>query len=168
MKKIDKKNDLNEFYNIINPILKSNEFIKRKKYAHHGEISVYDHSLAVSILAYKIAKKFKLNYKDAAIGGLLHDFYRNPWQDNQIKKKFFQKHGFTHANDAYLNASYFYPDYINKKIENIIKSHMFPLNKKLPKFKESWIVSLADKIISLQIFKEPKKIKSYLGFKIKK
>ncbi len=160
------KND-KEFYEIIAPIINSKEFKKRKKFAHHGEITVYDHSLAVAKLSYKIAKKFHLNYKEAAIGGLLHDFYRHPWQNNKEKKSFFNKHGFTHANDAFLNASYFYPNYMSKRIENIIKSHMFPLNKKLPKYKESWIVSLADKYVSMHIFKDPKKLGRYLGIKRK-
>ena len=59
-------------------LLKKEEFQKRKYYPHHGKISVYEHSLAVSKLSYDIAKKLKLDYKSAAIGGLLHDFYPNP------------------------------------------------------------------------------------------
>ena len=40
-----------------------------------------------------IAKKLKVDYKSAAIGGLLHDFYTKPWQEDTEKKKFFEKHG---------------------------------------------------------------------------
>ena len=34
---------------------------------------------------------------------------------------------------------------VNEKEQDIIKCHMFPLNINIPKYKESWIVSLYDK-----------------------
>ena len=46
-----------DYYEIVKDILENNEFKKRKEYAHHGSISVYEHSLKVSILAYKLSKK---------------------------------------------------------------------------------------------------------------
>ena len=48
-----------EYYNIVKKVLEHEEFLKRKEYKHHGEISVYDHSLKVSKIAFKISKKFK-------------------------------------------------------------------------------------------------------------
>ncbi len=102
---VDKnKKDFNEYYEIVKPILNNKEFKKRKKFLHHGKVTVYDHSLAVSKLSYCLAKKLKLDYKSAAIGGLLHDFYNNPWQNKTKKTKFFQKHGFIHANQAFKNS----------------------------------------------------------------
>ncbi len=35
---------------------------------------------------------------------------------------------------------------INKIEEDIILKHMFPLNIDIPKYRESWIVTVADKI----------------------
>ena len=48
-----------EYLTIVEDILNNKEFQKRKKYNHHGGKSVYDHSLEVSFLAYKISKKLK-------------------------------------------------------------------------------------------------------------
>ena len=48
-----------EYYKIVNKILNHPEFQKRKQYAHHGNISVFDHSLAVSKVSYYLAKKLK-------------------------------------------------------------------------------------------------------------
>ena len=48
-----------DYYEIVKDILESEEFQKRKKFAHHGSISVYDHSLRVSMVAYELSKKFK-------------------------------------------------------------------------------------------------------------
>lgn len=157
--------DKEEYYNIIYEILANDEFQKRKEYKHHGDISVYEHSLAVSKYAYIIAKKLGYDYKSAAIGGLLHDFYDQPWQDNQEKKTFFQQHGFIHAKQALNNSKKIFPELMNKRIENIIERHMFPLNKIPPKYIESWIVNLCDKYVSLEVIKEPKKIPLLFGFK---
>ncbi len=145
-----------EYYEITNIILNHPEFIKRKKYKHHGEISVYEHSLKVSKKAYKMAKKHKKDYKSAAIGGLLHDFYYNPWQENTEKKSFFKKHGFVHASEALENAKKVFPELMNDKVENIILRHMFPLNITPPKYIEGWYVTIADKIVSLEVLRYPK------------
>lgn len=146
-----------DYLAIVNNILNNDEFIRRKEYKHHGEISVYDHSLRVSYLSYKFAKKFKsVNEKDVAIGGLLHDFYYKPWMNDTKKRKFFEKHGFVHAREALENSKIFFSEELNDIREDIILKHMFPLNIKLPKYKETWIITLFDKLVSLEVIKEPK------------
>lgn len=147
--------EFNEYYDIIKEIIEHPEFQKRKTYAHHGKITVYDHCLSVSKLSYKIAKKLKKDYKAAAIGGLLHDFYYEPWQGKKIKQPFLKKHGFTHAREARNNSYRYFEIYMNEKIENIILRHMFPLNITPPKYSESWIVTLADKCVSLEVMLNP-------------
>ena len=166
-----------EYIKIVKPILEHPEFIKRKEYKHHERESVYEHSLIVSYNSYKIAKMLGLDYKSAAIGGLLHDFYRYPWQltDQQrkelqippIKKGFFNQHGFTHARDAMLNAREKFPELMNKKIENIILRHMFPLTPIPPKYREGWIVTYVDKYKSMNVLKSPKELPKYIGVKRK-
>lgn len=152
-----------EYYKIVKEILEHPEFIKRKKYKHHSDISVYDHCLAVSKMSYKIARRMKLDYKSAAIGGLLHDFYTKPWQECNKKTKFLEQHGFIHAKDAMINAHKYFPNLMNEKIDDIILRHMFPLNKIPPKYKEGWIVTTVDKYISLEVFKNPKFLPKLIG-----
>ena len=76
-KKLEKMyNNFNDEYKeIVKEILENPEFIKRKEYRHHENISVYTHSLMVSYYSYKIAKKMHLDYESTAIAGILHDFY---------------------------------------------------------------------------------------------
>ena len=151
--------DINDdYYLIVKDILNSDEFIKRKKYRHHGDISVYEHSLKVSKLSYKIAKKINLSLKrqvfneyDMAIGALLHDFYYKPYTEDHTKKPFFKQHGFVHAREARDNSRKFFPQYMNKRVENIILRHMFPLNIVPPKYLESWLITLTDKYVSLEV-----------------
>ncbi len=154
-----------EYYSIIYEILENDEFQKRKQYKHHGNISVYEHSLAVSKYAYIVAKRLGYDYKSVAIGGLLHDFYYKPWQENIEKVPLLKKHGFVHAREALENSKNIFPHLINKKVANIIERHMFPLNKIPPRYAESWIDNLCDKYVSLEVIKEPKKIPMLFGIK---
>lgn len=152
-KNVQKENK--EYYEIVKPILESEEFLKRKEYPHHYNESVYEHVLRVSYDCYKIGKKRNLDYKALAIAGLLHDFYEKPWQSDFERKPFLQKHGFTHAENARKNALKSFPNLMNKKIESMITTHMFPLNKKIPKYKESWILTLVDKADSIDFLFHP-------------
>ena len=154
-----------EYYEIVKDIIESKEFIKRKQFKHHGQETVYEHSLKVSIMSYKISKVLGVDYKSAAIGGLLHDFYYNPWQEDHEKKEFFQQHGFIHARQALDNSKKHYSKYMNKKIENIILRHMFPLNIIPPRYVESWVITSVDKYVSLNVFNNPIDLPKYVGIK---
>lgn len=147
--KRDKNYD--EWYSIACPIINSKEFQKRKTFRHHGDHTVYDHSIKVSRRAYNIAKSLNCDYESAAIAGLLHDLYSTPWQDDKEKKPFFKMHAFTHAIDALMNARKYYPEYLNEKIENAIVRHMFPLTITPPKYFIGFIITIADKIESLDM-----------------
>lgn len=160
-----KKYDYSEWYSIVEPILLSEEYLKRKSFRHHGDTSVYDHCVKVSKYSYRVAKRLKLDYRGAAIAGILHDFYVTPWQDTVIKQPFFQKHGFTHAADALINSQIYYSDYLNDAIENAILRHMFPLNFRPPKCKIGYVVTLCDKCASLDFLKSKESLKKTFGIR---
>ncbi len=157
-----------EFLTYVDEIINSEEFQKRKKYEHHENESVYEHSLKVAYSSYLYAKKHNLNKRDISIGGILHDFYYKPWKENTENKPLFKKHGFVHAKEARDNAYKFFPNLMNDRVENIILRHMFPLNIKPPKYKEAWIVSLMDKKCSLNVIFMPKVWPQYLGLNKRK
>lgn len=157
------KEDFTEYYEIVKDILENKEFQKRKEYPHHEDESVYKHSLKVSILAYRLAKKNGFDYRSAAIGGLLHDFYSEPWQNKKKKTKLFKMHGFVHAKEACVNAEKEFGALITPKIKDIITKHMFPLNITPPKYVESWIVTFADKVASSNVLLHPTQYPKYLG-----
>lgn len=151
-----------EYYEIVNEILNNPEYQRRLEFHHHENRSVYTHCLIVSYYSYKIAKKMKLDYRSAAIAGLLHDFYYEDWQLNKthgIKNM----HGFIHAKQAMNNSITYFPNMINDKIKDSIVKHMFPLTIFPPKYAEGWIITFVDKIVSLEIFKEPKHLYKYVG-----
>lgn|SRR5574344_712719 len=159
--------DEEEFLDIVKDILNDKEFLKRKNYRHHGDTSVYEHCFAVSYYSYLMAKKLHLNYRNAAIAGLLHDFYYKDWTtlpDAPLLKK----HGFVHAREALENSKKEFPHLMNKHIENAIVRHMFPLNIIPPKCSEGWIVTTADKYVSMDVLKDYKILLSFFFKKYQK
>ncbi len=86
---------------------------------------------------------------------MLHDFYEKDWQKNHEKKKLKEKHGFVHAKDAVCNSKKYFPNLVDKKIESMILTHMFPLNLKLPEYKESWLLTFIDKVDSMEFLLHP-------------
>ena len=145
-----------EFNELVGPITQNEEFQKRKKYPHHIHESVYEHVSKVAFDCYKIGKRFSLDYKSLAVAGMLHDFYEKPWQYDKERKKFFQKHAFTHAKNAILNAKkVFGNEVVTPKVEEIMLTHMFPVNKRIPRSKEAWLITLVDKADSIEFVMHP-------------
>jgi len=135
-----------EYLNLVNHILNNEEFRKIKNIEHHG-VTRYDHSLRVSYYSYKITKFLKLDYKQVATGGLLHDFFLS--DINRKKKERFLS-TFSHPKKAVLKASEEFN--ITEKEKDIIRTHMFPINLSVPKYAESWIVSVVDKVVGTYEF----------------
>ncbi len=164
-----KKEDLSEYYLMVKPILLHPEFLKRKTILHHQD-SIYTHCLKVSLQGYRIAKKLKpyfpeLSVQDVAIAGLLHDFYEHPWREEPLDKRFFRQHAFVHGYEAAKNAYIYFSDLMNPYIEDAIVKHMFPLYCHFPKYLEGWIITTADKIVSMEVFRHPLELPYYLGIR---
>ncbi len=150
-----------EYYLYAKDILKNSEFKRRKYFLHHQD-SVYEHSIRVSLVAFHISrflsKFFPISTEDVVVSALLHDFYLKPWRECKG-----QLHGFRHGKIASDNAFTFFPDKVNDKVKDSIKKHMFPLTLFPPKFFEGWIVTLADKYVSLEVLSKPKELPRYIG-----
>ena len=139
-----------EYYEAIKDIYEHEEFLKLKEFFHHNS-SIYEHVQDVAYLSYRISKYLKLDYRSAARGALLHDFFLYDWRNHDVpdlpRKKF---HGIEHPMIAVDNARKHFS--INEIEEDIIKKHMWPLTLVPPKYKESFIVSFADKYLSSKEF----------------
>lgn len=143
MKKIYSDND---YLNIVEDILYNNEFKKIDSSIHHG-LSRLDHSLRVSYYSYKVSKILFLDSKEVARAGLLHDFFIT----KELNRKERTISAFIHPKKALENSNKNF--YLTEKEKNIIEAHMFPLvPNKIPKYLESWIVSIVDKIIATYEF----------------
>ena len=126
-------------------ILDNEKYKSQKNYMQHGKTSVLEHELNVTIYALKLADKFKAKIDESSLirGALLHDYFLYDWH---VKSKNRPLHGFYHAKRALENAL---EDFELNDIErNIIYTHMFPMNLRIPKYKESMILCISDKIVA--------------------
>lgn len=127
-------------------IISSSHMQSAKQHIHHGSISVFEHSAGVACLCVCIAKRLHLQVDEKALvrGALLHDYFLYDWH---VPDPLHRLHGFTHAKRALDNAS---RDFLIGSIErDMIAKHMFPLNIKPPRYRESIIVCLADKFCAV-------------------
>ena len=148
------KEDL-EFQEIIKDIIENEEFQKTKEIHVHGNSNIFLHCYAVSYYCYLACKKRKLDYKSAARGALLHDFFLYNWRIPHSHKG---PHAFTHPKVAYLNAKKQFE--LNWTEKNMILTHMFPVTLfAIPQCRESWILTLVDKSCAISEF--------YNAFKMK-
>ena len=130
-----------EYKKIVKDIFRNVEFKKLYNIEHHG-ISRMEHSIKISYYSYMIAKKLGMDYISVARGGLLHDFYLDGDERN-CKRKFLDT--FIHPRKALNTVINNFN--VNEIEKDIIISHMFPIYIKIPKYKESVLVNLVDKVI---------------------
>lgn len=152
MVKITDRKQFDDFYNITADILTSQHFQSLKSEPHHGNSSGrFEHCLSVAYYSFVISKKLGLDFKSAARGGLLHDYFFDNWREVKNAGKGLDRirqcHGMAHPRKALKNARTDYE--LNDREENMILRHMFPLTITPPKYGESWIVSLVDKGVAI-------------------
>lgn len=127
-------------------VISSKNMEIQKKAIQHGNVSIYEHSLGVACLSIYLASCLKINVdkKSLVRGALLHDYFLYDWHEQDKNHRL---HGFRHAKRALKNASFEFV--LNPVEQDIIEKHMFPLNIKPPKYRESIIVCIADKICTV-------------------
>ena len=128
------------YYDCIKEVVHTEIFLSMENYIHHGKVSCLEHSLHVSYYSYLISKRLGVDIQSTTRGALLHDFFLYDWHCTKTEGGL---HGFTHSKLALENANKHFE--LNEVEKDIILKHMWPLTWRLPKFKESFVVMLADK-----------------------
>ncbi len=146
----ENKNDFDEFFSILEGIYDSEEVQGLAIYPHHRDIDRLQHVFSVTYLTYYLSKKLNLDYKSATRAACMHDLFYYDWYDGKTGK-WHNMHGFKHPYFAYLNAKELYPE-LNKIESDAIKKHMWPLTPAIPRYKESFVVSLSDKYCATREF----------------
>lgn len=140
-------NDKREFELIISDLVNNETVQKMKNYKQHYETTCFEHCKMVAYYSYLLCKKYNLDYVSAARAGMLHDLFLYNWRLRENGRKGF--HAFTHPKTAFENASKLFN--LNDKEKDIILKHMWPVTFfSLPKYKESYIITLVDKYCALQ------------------
>jgi uncharacterized membrane protein len=107
----------------------------------HHDGSILDHALKVSRVSWILAGRFGLDAASAARGGLLHDFFLYDWRRERVAH-----HATGHARAALENARKYFD--LNEIEADCILTHMWPLSRRFFRFRESFVVSFADKLVS--------------------
>lgn len=128
------------YLNCVEDLLTSKQVRSMKQWQHHFSVTTYDHSLFVSYVAFRLARRLGCDYRMSAVMGLLHDLYLYDSHDPTAHPG---NQCFDHPVAALNNARALLD--LNQKEENIILSHMWPLSKTMPHSKEAVIVNIADK-----------------------
>lgn len=140
-----KPNEIAELSNLLKPILNDSNTQQMSRFMQHGNTTCLEHCVAVACWSYYIAKRLHVYccFESLIKGAVLHDYFLYNWH---IYKKSKPRgiHGFTHPKVALSNAKQSFE--LNKIECDIIEKHMWPVTIRIPKFKEAWIVVIADKI----------------------
>jgi uncharacterized protein len=110
------------------------------KFPHH-DASVLEHCVAVSRVSFLLARRYGLDAPSAARGALLHDFFLYDWRKDKVRN-----HAFGHARTALENARKYFR--LNDIEADCILTHMWPLSRRLYRYRESLVVSLVDKVVT--------------------
>lgn len=130
---------------------------KLKEIPQHKGGTTYAHCVNVACKAYELAKSWRwdIDIKALVKGAMLHDYYlydteTMPWSD--------YRHSLIHPKLAVENAEKVFT--LDAKERNIILSHMFPIpGAPLPRSREAWLVSIADKICAQREMRRKKRSK---------
>ena len=118
---------------------------KLSAFEQHFKINRLQHIRSVAYLSFLVSRRLGLDYKSAARAATMHDLFYYDWREDDLSHKL---HGYRHPRTALKNA-YYLCGTLNKKEEDIIKKHMWPLTVVPPLCREAWIVTTADKYCSL-------------------
>jgi uncharacterized protein len=141
---IGSKKDLKKqtYYQLVSDLLENESVQALKQYRHHIRTTRFQHSVNVSYYNYLICKFFHWDAVSAARAGLLHDlyFYETETYDKVENK---ESHSAHHPQVALHNAIEQF--HVNEVEQDIIEKHMWPATRKMPHYKESYVIVVVDK-----------------------
>ena len=143
----------NEFRAIITDIVENDTVQQMRNFRQHYDTSCFDHCYKVALISYIICKKLNLDYISAARAGMLHDLFLYDWRIREPGRKRF--HAFHHPRIALNNSLKIFS--LNKKEQDIILKHMWPITVIPPKSMEAFIITFVDKYCAL--------LESYVHYK---
>jgi uncharacterized protein len=133
-----------EYLECVADILGHEAVRSMKRYNQHGGVDCLEHCLNVSVTSFRICKRLGLDYRSAARGGLLHDFFLYDWH---TENPYGGLHGFRHPRVAAMNAGKHFD--LNERELDVIEKHMWPLTLPLPRYPETFVVVLVDKLFCI-------------------
>lgn len=128
------------YLDCVGELLVSQPVQAMKEIRHHPGVSCFEHSLFVSYVAFRLARRWGLDGRAAARAGLLHDLYL---YDPKSLPSY--KQCFAHPLAAERNARALCGE-LSREEENGILAHMWPMARSAPRSRTAAAVCVADKL----------------------
>ena len=142
---VDANNNLyREFLDVTDDLIDAPEFKRLSECRHHYGVSRMQHCINVAYYSFVVCRRLGFDYRAAARAGLLHDLFYYEWNSETMS---FRQHAYSHSKDALKNAESLIE--LTELERDIIKNHMWLCGKIRPRYRETYIVSVADKICAL-------------------
>lgn len=135
------------YYDIYSEFNSVNKYRELKSIVHHGDNRL-SHINRVAKMSFWVSKKLGCDYISCTRGAMMHDFFTKDDISKDDKK--FNSFLKEHPSLALENSKNYFD--VNKIEENIITTHMYPITKEKPKYKEAKIVCICDKLVSFYEF----------------
>ena len=133
-----------EYYGCVSDLLDDKSVLMLRDFRHHIATTRFQHSLNVSYYNYRLCKLLRLDARAAARAGLLHDFFL---YNRKSHKKTERSHAAEHSKTALRNASERFS--ISELESDMIVNHMWPMTKKLPRHRETFVITIVDKFCAV-------------------
>jgi len=129
-------------------ILDSEAYHQSDKFLQHNNVSTLEHTISVACMCLKISRALRIRSDEMSLvrGALLHDFFLYDWHSPKSPRP--PHHPTHHGSYALSNASELFS--INPIEADMIKEHMFPVTIRPPKHRETYILTIADKVCGLK------------------
>lgn len=133
-----------EYIALVEDLLATDEVQSLAEFTQHHYSTRLEHSISVSYLSYRIAKKVGGDIRSTARAGLLHDLFYYDWRTEEYTGG---SHAYVHPRVAVENAEKITE--LNAKERDIIIKHMWLATIAFPRYKESYIVTMVDKYCAI-------------------
>lgn len=138
--------DVPEYYSFVSDLLRDSAVQKLAEFPHHKGTTRLQHSLNVSYYNYLFCRRLHLDRCSAARAGLLHDLFLYDRHDGEPAEDE-GGHCRLHPKVAFYNAAERFP--LNDCESDMILKHMWPMTPQLPKYRETWVIQLVDKLCAM-------------------
>ena len=143
-----RRNSAERFFRALHTLEQDPDVGRMKQFRQHRGNPTFAHCRSVAVASFRLAQRlgWRIDEDSLARGAMLHDFHLYTRKEAHVNCI---GHAFGHPKRALQNAERVFS--LNGKEKNIIRSHMWPLTLfSLPRSKEAFLVTLADKYCALR------------------
>lgn len=135
-----------EYFDCVKDLVNDRNILRLCEFSHHSGTTRFQHSLNVSYYNFLLCRRLHLDARAGARAGLFHDlFFYDRREHEPVKGEGW--HGVGHPKIALSNAGEMFS--ISELEGDMILNHMWPLSPRLPKHRETFVITLVDKFCAV-------------------